>query len=35
MWVTKRPTTGPEFPGADLWFFCEEGINILGRGKEG
>ena len=31
VWVTERPRTGPTFPGANLWFFCEQGMNILGN----
>lgn len=30
VWVTERPRTGPQFPGANLFYFCDEGLNILG-----
>lgn len=29
-WVTERPETAAAFPGANLWFFCRSGINLLG-----
>lgn len=31
VWVTQRPQTDPQFPGADLFFFCDKGINLLGK----
>jgi len=31
VWVTERPQTEPQFPGANLWFFCEGSLNILGN----
>ena len=31
VWVTERPRTEPQFPGANLWFFCEGSLNILGN----
>lgn len=31
VWVTERPRTEQTFPGANLWFFCDEGMNILVR----
>lgn len=31
VWVTERPTTEPQFPGANLWFFCEGQLNVLGN----
>ena len=30
VWVTQRPRVADSFPGADLWLFCDAGINILG-----
>lgn len=30
VWVTERPRTEPGVIGANLWFFCESGLNILG-----
>lgn len=29
--MTERPRTEATFPGADLWFFCEGQLNILGN----
>lgn len=26
----ERPSTDPQFPGANLWYFCDRGVNILG-----
>jgi hypothetical protein len=31
VWVTERPRTEPQFPGANLWFFCEGSLNVLGN----
>lgn len=31
VWVTERPMTEPQFPGANLWFFCEGQLNVLGN----
>jgi len=31
VWVTERPSTEPQFPGANLWFFCEGSLNVLGN----
>jgi hypothetical protein len=31
VWVTQRPQTDPQFPGADLFFFCDKGLNLLGK----
>jgi hypothetical protein len=31
VWVTERPRTEPQFPGANLWFFCEGQLNVLGN----
>ncbi|KAI3433425.1 hypothetical protein D9Q98_003240 [Chlorella vulgaris] len=30
VWVTERPSTEPTFPGANLFFFCDSGLNVLG-----
>lgn len=30
VWVTERPFTGPQYPGANLWFFCDGALNVLG-----
>lgn len=29
--MTERPRTEATFPGANLWFFCEGQLNILGN----
>ncbi|GAB4822789.1 hypothetical protein N2152v2_009835 [Parachlorella kessleri] len=29
-WVTKQPYRNPLYPGADLYFFCESGLNVMG-----
>lgn len=31
VWVTQRPQRDPQFPGADLFFFCDKGLNLLGK----
>lgn len=31
VWVTEQPRTAPTFPGANLWFFCEGQLNVLGN----
>jgi hypothetical protein len=31
VWVTEHPRTEPQFPGANLWFFCEGSLNVLGN----
>lgn len=31
VWVTERPRTEKVFPGANLWFFCSDNLNILGN----
>lgn len=31
VWGTQKPSLGPSFPYADLWFFCQGGLNIGGQ----
>ena len=31
VWVTEQPRTARTFPGANLWFFCEGQLNVLGN----
>ncbi|KAL6778073.1 hypothetical protein ACKKBG_A16820 [Auxenochlorella protothecoides x Auxenochlorella symbiontica] len=30
VWMTERPERDDVYPGSNLWFFCNSGINILG-----
>ncbi|KAL4431113.1 hypothetical protein ABPG75_006369 [Micractinium tetrahymenae] len=31
VWVTEAPHTEPGVIGANLWFFCETGLNVMGQ----